>query len=724
MKNILLLFISLLYLSGTAQNLPGLDYVRNLPQTFNYNKYKTSCISDSVFYCIRYNGVQSCNLRTGEVRYKFKGLYGASQILPDGHGKVIVARGSNILLYDQSSDSVTDLTHGNTYTIYDMGITDHKIWILSSNNILQTYGGGSWHNYPLPSTSYYNRYSYLLTVDDVTAYLSDGRRIWSFMNGTVDSIYNIPGQSYYHMLWDLDSSGRAWISAGKMVVKVDINGASTIYDTSTIPFLYNDAIDAIAAGNGDNTAISGEYLYLYNGTSWNAQSNNYYTYRPLFLTSDKSTGEKFYMVADSLFSLSAAGKQSCYVSNMPYKNVKAITNNYIATTEGLFVLQGNGASPLTPTNFFDTSSKEHADDITCFEVIGGNNGYYPYSGTYYGTHHGVYGIYNNPINNASLPDTNINCIYSLDGSYYIGTDKGLAIYNQVFYLTFDTSNSPLPSNKITYITSGSAYQSGSGYSNILYIGTDKGLGIYSNGQWRIYDTSSIGTNSFYVTGILPQDNNSPYIDSSLWVTTKGNGLVLLNDDNSYQLYNKANGRLTDDTLYFASKLAICEFGSFRYIGTNDSGIAYPEQRWTGSGYDTLDFRYATSAYGYNYTGQGNFHSSKLFATQNNSSLVIVVDSGFLVSQECVGIIEHQAPAKTLKWYQKDEKLYIIIPDDLTGHISCEIYDMTGRDMSTTAREVNGGAHMPMDVSALADGIYILRANCNGVIAQTKFTISR
>ncbi|MCW3126855.1 MAG: hypothetical protein JWO03_2513 [Bacteroidetes bacterium] len=725
MKKRILLFLSIVVSLSCAAQYPGFSFTRNIVTPSggsSPSNYKVSCISDSVFYCVRYGGLQSYDLRTGQIKYKFKGIYGITMIVPDGHGKLLLGYNTKIRLYDPSTETAAELA--TVYDVTDIGASDHKIWVLYNHSTLKTYDGTSWQTITLPPTSSFSTYYYfMLPVGDNSAYFSNGRTIWSYVNSTMDSIYSIPVTHSYSLVWDLDSAGNACMLAYNKVFKADITGTVVTYDTSAIPLQYYDKLSGISGGNGGKMALSGLNLYLLNDSTWSRF--DIFNYRPpLFLTCDRHTGKFYYIAGDSLYGNLAGVTENYYIGNMPYQNVKAISPLQIATPDGLFTYQGNSGS-LAPTGFYDTSVHKYIEDITCFEVDGYSNNYYSNYYALYGTHHGVYALGATSVNNALLPDSNINFIYSLDGSDYIGTDKGLCVYNQVFYNTIDTSNSPLPSNKITFITSASVYQQATGTVVVLYVGTDKGFGIYSNGQWQIFDSSSIGTSSFYVTSILPPDINSSGINNNIWVTTKGNGLVMLKTNGTYQFYNKSNQRLMDDTLYYAINMGICEAGEYRYVGTNDSGVCYFDRSYYPGAYDSFDVRYITQPY-YGSNATCRLHNSKLCSNYNSQyyNIVLVADSGFFISQECVGIAEHKADKISLQWYIEQEKLYAIMPDNFTGRVTHSIYDMTGRKLSLTDPEINNGARTGIDIAALSVGVYILQTEFGGKTAQTKFIISR
>ena len=344
------------------------------------------------------------------------------------------------------------------------------------------------------------------------------------------------------------------------------------------------------------------------------------------------SADSLYILHDSLITYSTVGA----LQFMPYQNVSAISPDFIATDQGIFNYGTYTYPYMTPKDFRDTSDKPFANDVTCFVVNAANID----SG--YGTHHGVYHT-TVPINNANLPDTNITYLYYALGSYYIGTTNGLCIFNQVVYNTFDTSNSALPSNNITFIIS---YQSPYTSAQELWVGTDQGLALYTNGVWTRFDTSTIHTSSFYVTGILPCPYYYMDADSTVWVSTLGQGLVKVKRTGAYSIFNTAHQNFADDSLYYVIQNYGCEYLGSAIIGTSTHGIGSLD---IGTGL----FQYDTS--GYN-SGSGvayTYNKSSRYATYGSyrGETLFELNNGFKYLGYCTGVGINETDAGTpLKWY--------------------------------------------------------------------------
>lgn len=94
---------------------------------------------------------------------------------------------------------------------------------------------------------------------------------------------------------------------------------------------------------------------------------------------------------------------------------------------------------------------------------------------------------------------------------------------------YDTSNSPIPSNRVTCL-----FASG----NTVYAGTDKGLARYDSSGWVIYDTTS-GLPNGYITAVC-------YKNGSLWAGTN-KGAAKLSGHNWIK-YNTQNSAILSDSV--------------------------------------------------------------------------------------------------------------------------------------------------------------------------------
>ena len=132
---------------------------------------------------------------------------------------------------------------------------------------------------------------------------------------------------------------------------------------------------------------------------------------------------------------------------------------------------------------------------------------------------------------------------------------------------FDTSNSPMPSNRVNEVIADK--------QNNVWIFTDNGIVKYNNDQWVIYDTSN---------SALPYNNhNYGYLDlnNNLWIKI---------EEETPEYFMKFDGEnwIKDDTLYFSntvSQFAVDQngvkwvhgqLGIYRVYGNNFVSYTYGE----------------------------------------------------------------------------------------------------------------------------------------------------
>ncbi|MCP4214487.1 MAG: helix-turn-helix domain-containing protein [bacterium] len=131
-----------------------------------------------------------------------------------------------------------------------------------------------------------------------------------------------------------------------------------------------------------------------------------------------------------------------------------------------------------------------------------------------------------------LSDTVISLFNHKDNELWIGTDRGLNFYKDGLFTSL-VSKHPLLKNSINCI-----YMDKKG---TLWFGTGKGIVLYENGRFRESALKGLPDNP--MVSYIYEDTDGNY-----WLTTKGNGLIRLKQDNSVQVFNTRNG-LYSSTLY-------------------------------------------------------------------------------------------------------------------------------------------------------------------------------
>jgi ligand-binding sensor domain-containing protein len=185
-------------------------------------------------------------------------------------------------------------------------------------------------------------------------------------------------------------------------------------------------------------------------------------------------------------------------------------------------------------------------------------------------------VYNT--SNSPLPENAVRCIaIDNNGTKWIGTDYGLAAFDDVNWTIYQTLNSGIPDNSIRSLavdqqnniwigtfTGGLVKFDGSSWTvyntgnsilpadfvrslavdtlNNLWVGTIGGLLYYDGTTWELYNTSNsiIGSNNIASLNIDPSDNG-------VAVGTVNGGLTLINDT-IWTHYTISNSNLPDNTI--------------------------------------------------------------------------------------------------------------------------------------------------------------------------------
>ena len=711
MKKLLLLHLFISFASfSRAQFFPG-NFYHNLQGTSTY-----PCIVDSSFYAIRYGGVERFSSASHSVEYLWNRFYNAQAIAPAPDSSMVLLKGGRVYRYLPATDSLFNISDSLIYSVADVASSGSIIWAALAFDEIARYDNMGWHIISLSSNTSFTR---ILPVNDTSAYLADNLHIWLYTSSGLSAPLYTFGTSEIMTEWVSDTAGNAWILSNGNIRRISPGGNTTVFNQLNQPLTSGDLFSHITVTNRSSIFASTQlgYIYAFRGGSW--LSFNLRLHTSAQSIAADPTNHNIYIQGnnDSIYILNDSTNlypvYPCY--NMPYQNIQAISTDFIATDQGIFSYASSQSfqlPSLEPTYFRDTSVAQYANDVTCF-VVGSQT-----TDQGYGTHHGVFNLAT-PINNASLPDSNINYIFSAMGSYYIGTNKGLCVYNQVIYTTYDTSNSGLPSDSVTFVTS---YLSPYTNAQELWVGTRAGVALYSNGVWTKYDTSLVHISNFRVTGILPCPMYYGNPDTSVWITTLGNGLVKLKRDGQYTLLNTSNGGFRDDSLYYITQYDGCLYASTVMIGTNTKGIAYYEWPIDTFNYSNLGYDFGESIA---YQKSDLYVNSFVHGNYFNGELIQVTDEGFNILGGCVGEgISDMKKASRLTWYQTDDNnLQVHSLADYNGMAAFSLFDMTGRKVLSLSSEVIDHK-VNLDISNISSGVYVLQVSHENKGEQTKIILSK
>jgi hypothetical protein len=690
-------FIALVFFVGclllcNAQTWP-LTQVTQIPYYNPYTGHKRLCLSGTSFYALRQAGIEEIDTSTYEMDYHWANQYGSSVILPDSNGNYIYLRSLDFIgKYNPITQQHENIINGplQNFELYDIDIgANGNIWATGSDSSYNfkvgIFNAGNWQVFPAPQ-GIYN----ILCINDTSAYVRVMNIVYVFHQGVFDSLYLFhSGLSFYD--WDVDANGSLWIAGGYLLVNVS-GSVITVYDSTNTPIPHNNQFLTVIAGTNGHiwTSSNGNELYEFDGSTWNTHIIGYNIEN---FTLDQQN--RPWVIFGSAFSnvyentnigiLNGISLTTIPFPYLPYQNITALGIQRLATDQGVYDYD---AGMDFRVNFFMDSvlnPNVYPNDVTCIET------FFTTPSTFtrlYGTHHGVYGVQN--LNNGLLPSDTINYMFYHNGTEYICTDNGLMMFNNIIYSYFDTSNTPLPSNKITFAISDTSLSNG----NSLYLGTDKGIAIYNNTQWTVYDTTNIPVSNFYVTGILPACYWYP--DSAILVTTLGSGLIKLYPSGGYEILNTINGFLADDSLYYVIPTRLGPCDPHLMIGTNSHGIASLEPLISNQFY-------------YNDTTSGFPFTQSKYAVWTYYFRLIATNAGIFYGYNCtnVGIEESNSDVSSINWFMQNDNVVITVPKDFSGQGKLLLYDMTGRVVKSLKENIVPFQKISLNVSDISPGIYLI-----------------
>ncbi|MBX2974803.1 MAG: T9SS type A sorting domain-containing protein [Ignavibacteriaceae bacterium] len=149
--------------------------------------------------------------------------------------------------------------------------------------------------------------------------------------------------------------------------------------------------------------------------------------------------------------------------------------------------------------------------------------------------------------NSPLPsDAVSSVVQDKNGIYWISTipeiingepvGGGIAKYNGTEWQIFTQNNSPLPTNRISWITVDSL--------NRKWIGTyEEGLICYDEGQWKIFNSTNSGLHSNDIYHLAISN------DTVVWIATYNNGIAKF-DGETWQIFRQTDFNLGSEIINF------------------------------------------------------------------------------------------------------------------------------------------------------------------------------
>ena len=153
--------------------------------------------------------------------------------------------------------------------------------------------------------------------------------------------------------------------------------------------------------------------------------------------------------------------------------------------------------------------------------------------------------------NSNIPTNVLTCItVDLNGVKWMGTREfGLLRFDGSNFEKYDKNNSPLPDNNILCLTVDP--------SNRLWIGTNDGLAELTNGNWNVYSKDNSGLPINSIKALAAENSNTMWIGTSL-------GLVKY--DGSWEVYT-----ISPNITNWVNTISIDQAGN-KWLGISDTSI--------------------------------------------------------------------------------------------------------------------------------------------------------
>lgn len=181
--------------------------------------------------------------------------------------------------------------------------------------------------------------------------------------------------------------------------------------------------------------------------------------------------------------------------------------------------------------------------------------------------------------NSALPDNNIRSLLQTKSKtghtiIWVGTNSGLAKFDDGKWTIFDAKNSALPGTSIS-----SLEESSSEGNSILWIGTDGGgLARLEEGKWLVFDTKNSALPNNLVNSLL--ETKSPDGHAIYWIGTNGGGLAKL-EDGKWTIFDTRNSALPGNIVYTLLETKSRDGHAIIWAGTDGDGLAkFEDGKWT------------------------------------------------------------------------------------------------------------------------------------------------
>jgi len=466
---------------------------------------------------------------------------------------------------------------------------------------------------PLLKPQENNKWINFLTSNDIQCSVKEDSILWvgttgglikyNYLTGTYLIFDKIDSGLPHHNIKSIviDSMGNKWLGSwGGGVIKYN-NEIWEVFNQENSE-ISNDFIEAVTIDNSGNLWIAPNYMGItkFDGVNWISYNDSSVlgSSDVSYLNVDKSGQLWVATRSGGVTRYDGVNWQTYapYNSQVPGYNIKTIfvdDSNYVwvgTTTGGMAKFDGNDWIVYTDGGFITHVTAITRDASGIMWIGTKNYGVFKYDFLTWTS------FFNSPI-----PSKKINSIITIDGSKkWIGSEKGIATYDDINWTVIQFQNLHLLSNEIinlesdnignTYLATDFAfpivikfYQNQfeeinaytlnpfeleiDGENNIWIANLGTGSGKYDGFEWTYYNKYNSGLTNEYVLCIYPDG------DSLVWFGTYG-GLFKFNG-NSWLNYSTMNSPLVSDNVsaIVRDKNGVLWIGQIpKTIGGMDGGI--------------------------------------------------------------------------------------------------------------------------------------------------------
>ena len=381
-----------------------------------------------------------------------------------------------------------------------------------------------------------------------------------------------------------DNLGNLWFTTPYSLAKQNSSGQVTNYDPgSSLPWSNNQYFTFCINDDASQiwlTHSNTDTIYRFHSGNWTVIPNpfpgmyllmKWYSDSTVFISRDSYS--VLVIKGDSLLldstqipisTSSIIDLERLNTGNVSYE---AATTSQIAGELGLNSISMN--IPMGSIRCIASQNENYQSSGNNF-YIGTNNGLFEYLGWDYTT------VLHFTTANSGLPTDTIRCLKGDNYGVWIGTDSGLIYYSNGTFQIYDTSNSPLPSNKIKWIevVRLSEWPTDSCY---VLMGIDSGCAVLHKGQWQLF-TSQLFPN-------LHPDIRHAYMSKygstqdvyTFWFATMGGGIAKYDTANGMSVLSLSNGNFISDSinLVFIQGNYVPDM-PMSWIATRDHGVVFYE----------------------------------------------------------------------------------------------------------------------------------------------------